>query len=226
MCKQEADAINRASDFEGRRAPYAPISALEQFFERIRDRGVPDRVDHNFLKKLNVASNNEYALLSALKFLEIVDDRGLPTHAYRRLQTTDSFQGTLSHLVETAYRSVFEVGADSWSFDDLVNYFRQASSPSQAKNAARFFRAVSHLAGIGHNRSSAREERVTQAEDEPSVASTRPPEGAPARDAVLVAKISLLDKLPPPREDWSAAEYQAICDRFLDMLRSLEPNTP
>src|SRR6266581_1433217 len=49
----------------------------------IRDRSVPEHVDHRFLQKLNVASNNEYALLSALKFLGVLDDRGRPTHAYR-----------------------------------------------------------------------------------------------------------------------------------------------
>src|SRR6059036_3164451 len=94
-------------DFEGRRAPYAPISALQKFFERIRDRSVPERVDHHFLQKLNVASNNEYSLLSALKFLGVVDEYGKPAHAYHLLQTTDRFQATLWHLVKTAYQPVF-----------------------------------------------------------------------------------------------------------------------
>src|SRR5437016_2673278 len=117
-------------DFEGRRAPYAPISALEAFFEKIRDRTPPDHVDHKFLQKLNVASNNEYSLLSALKFLGVLDDRGRPTHAYRLLQSTDRFQDTLRHLVETSYRGAFEDGIQDWSREDQVNYFRTTSSAS------------------------------------------------------------------------------------------------
>ena len=132
-----------ASDFAGRRAPYAPISSLERFFARIRDRQVPEVVDHTFLEKLNVASNNEYALLSALKFLGVLDDRGKPTHAYRLLQTTDRFEPTLRHLVETAYKPVFDAGANEWEQEDLVNFFRVSSSASQAKTRlASFQRSV------------------------------------------------------------------------------------
>ncbi|MDQ2744912.1 MAG: DUF5343 domain-containing protein, partial [Chloroflexota bacterium] len=140
-------AAIRTGDFEGRRAPYAPISALEKFFQIIRDRAVPERIDHRFLQKLRIASNNEYSLLSALKFLAVVDDRGTPTHSYRLLQTTDRFQDTLGHLVRAAYRPVFEAGAERLPDEDLVNFFRVSSSASQARNAARFFRAVCALAG-------------------------------------------------------------------------------
>jgi hypothetical protein len=42
--------IRRAGDFNGRRAAYAPISALEKFFQVIGDRAVPERVDHRFLQ--------------------------------------------------------------------------------------------------------------------------------------------------------------------------------
>jgi hypothetical protein len=37
------------------------------------------------------------------------------------------------------------------------------------------------------------------------------------------AKARLLDKLPPPDPRWSAAEYAAIMDRFLEILQHLEP---
>ena len=217
-------------DFAGRRAPYAPISALERFFGRIRDRQVPELVDHTFLEKLNVATNNEYALLSALKFLGIVDDRGKPTHAYRLLQTTDRFEPTLKHLVETAYKPVFDAGADTWPSEDLVNFFRISSSPSQAKNAARFFYAVCRLAAMRRDGVTADEstapadtgdERLNGplGEPEPGVPS---PVRQGAATELLAAKARLLEKLPPADPTWSAADYQAICDRFLAMLDSLE----
>ena len=211
-------------EFAGRRAPYAPISALERFFERIRDRGTPEQVDHRFLQKLNVASNNEYSLLSALKFLGIVDDRGRPSHVYRQLQTTDRFADTLRHLVETAYAPVFDAGAQNWEHDDLVNFFRLSSSQSQAKNAARFFLAICRLAGIATGRPAA-PARPAVEENEALV---EPGDAARAdispgiREQVLLAKAKLLEKLPAPGPEWSAEQYAAICDRFLEMLSRLD----
>jgi hypothetical protein len=219
-------------DFRARRAPYAPISALEKFFQRIRDRGVPESVDHSFLRKLNVASNNEYALLSALKFLGIVDDRGLPTHAYRLLQSSDGFRDTLRHLVETAYKPVFDAGANNWPARELVDFFRVSSSPSQSKNAARFFLAACRLAGIfetGPRDSSDNTAPTTEsAEPLPSVgfsatsAASKEGFGNREPDLSLRTKARLLEKLPAARAEWSAAEYRAICDGFLEMLRNLD----
>jgi Family of unknown function (DUF5343) len=213
-------AMNPAGEFLGRRAPYAPISALERFLDRIRDRAVPELVDHRFLQKLNVASNNEYSLLSALKFLGIVDDRGKPTHVYRRLQSTDEFQDTLRHLVETAYRPVFDMGAER-SHEDLVNFFRVSSSPSQAKNAARFFLAVCRLAGI-----EPAAETASMGAAPAVAAPERPQRSMPAAaqppDGVLAAKAALVEKLPPARPDWSAEEYRSICELFAQMMHSLD----
>lgn len=222
-----------AGDFSGRRAPYAPISALQRFFARIRDRQVPDTVDHTFLEKLNVASNNEYALLSALKFLGVVDDRGKPTHAYRLLQTTDRFEATLRHLVLTAYKPVFDAGGEDWPQEDLVNFFRVSSSASQAKNAARFFYAVCRLAGISPGDSAAETSSTPDEElggDVPTTpldhnvrAETREVDSqSPLTGELLRAKARLLEKLPAADPSWSAAEYQAVCDRFLAMLDSLD----
>lgn len=222
-----------ASDFAARRAPYAPISSLERFFARIRDRQAPEVVDHTFLEKLNVASNNEYALLSALKFLGVVDEHGKPTHAYRLLQTTDRFEPTLRHLVETAYKPVFDAGADGWTQEDLVNFFRITSSASQAKNAARFFYAVCELAKIDDSDSGGSanlpasdgskpdgEEPLNRAVNELVERGARPDFGPGIE--LLRTKARLLEKLPAADPSWSAAEYQAICDRFVAMLESLD----
>lgn len=218
-------------DFGGRRAPYAPISALEKFLERMRDRSVPEYVDHRFLRKMNVASNNEYSLLSALKFLAILDDRGRPSHAYRQLQRADSFQETLRHLVETAYAPVFEARVEQRSLDELIDFFRAESSPSQAKNAARFFLAVCRLAGIElHGPGPAAIAWTDQAAeatlDAPECAEGEAP--APEfgkradRTDVVLAKTRLLEKLPPLAGTCSPEVYRDICVAFAQMVTSLD----
>ncbi len=234
-------AAIRTGDFEDRRAPYAPISALEKFFQIIRDRAVPERIDHRFLQKLSIASNNEYSLLSALKFLGVVDDRGTPTHSYRLLQTTDRFQDTLGHLVRAAYRPVFEAGAERLPDEDLVNFFRVSSSASQARNAARFFRAVCELAGgVGAveqepevadaptteaaGRADPHSDLPAGRHSDPPVVEIAPAEHRSVHDGgvLLTTKARLLEKLPAPDPSWSAADYQSVCETFLQLLRNLD----
>jgi Family of unknown function (DUF5343) len=215
-------------DFGHRRAPYAPISALRDFFERIRGVGVPARVDRKFLQKLNVANSNEWSLLSALKFLGIVDAQGIPTHSYRLLQNTDQFEDGLLHLVETAYKPLLGVGGSHMTAHDLENYFRIASSPSQAKNAARFFREVCKMAQMNG-----------RSMDDPAETEKVPPDAlrgsaAPEifelsthrqtrfREQLVGARLRLLEKFPTMKSEWTSEECIGICDRFLHMLKLLE----
>lgn len=215
--------MSLASEYAMRRAPYAPISALREFFERMRDMSPPPRIDRRFLQKLNVASNNEWALLSALKFLGVVDEHGSPTHSYRLLQTTDQFRETLAHLVRQAYRDLFDSGLADKSMEELRNYFRVTSSPSQAKNAARFFREVCSLAGLCDARTPIADPRPSnlhQAHERVAKAGPAVSMESAAGDR-LAAKARLLEKLPPPRANWTADEYRQICDAFLRMLDHL-----
>lgn len=214
------------TDVRGRRAPYAPISALREFFARIKNVGVPSVVDRKFIQKLNVASNNEWALLSALKFLGVIDDRGEPTSAYRSLQS-DRFEETLRHLVETAYAPLLELDGLAMSVDDLENYFRVTSSPSQAKNAARFFRELVRLSGLADARRGQLREvpKETVSPGQPTVPHPQPHiagKDEDTRSLVLRAKAGLVEKLPAPRPDWTAAEYESICKSFLEMLEHLD----
>ena len=217
-----------ADEFKSRKAPYAPVSALREFFSKIRNVGVPARVDQRFLQKHNIAAGNEWSLLSALKFLGVIDRQGEPTAAYRRLLSSDQFEGTLRNLVELAYGPLFEDGGGTMTADELTNYFRVTSSPSQARNAARFFLAVSGMAGMLPSSPRSLRTPVPAAIEREKAEATSPPaspgvvSSPSTRDAVLRAKATLLEKLPAPHPAWTAAEYSAICDRFLEMLRHLD----
>jgi hypothetical protein len=211
-----------SSDYKDRKAPYAPVSAFVEFLDKIPDKSVPSHVDRTFLQKLNVAAGNEWALLSALKFLGIIDAQGTPTTEYRKLLDSEHRQETLRNLVEGAYAPLLAMGGAAMSNADLVNYFRVASSPSQARNAARFFQSVRRLAG------GARHVPVGVVPDRPTeepVVAQAPGVDRPTRDRETIlaeAKARLLEKLPAPEPGWSAAEYAAIMDRFLEILQHLD----
>ncbi len=212
-----------ASDYKGRKAPYAPVSAFVEFLDKMTDKSVPARVDRAFLQKLNVGLGNEWALLSALKFLGIIDAQGAPTTAYRHLLDAGRRQETLRALVDVAYAPLLEMGGTSMDNRDLANYFRVASSPSQAKNAARFFRSVVQLAGEPVSRAEPRRQLSQSPEANGEPARRVAPNSSGDRDTILAeAKARLLEKLPAPDPKWSAAEYAAIMDRFLEILRHLD----
>lgn len=216
----------RIIEFPGRKAPYAPVSALREFLERIRETATPVRVDRRFLQKLNIASNNEWALLSALKFLGIVDQHGVPAAQYRLLQTSDRYQETLRSLVLAAYKDLFDAGGDTMSGEDLTNYFRRTSSPSQARNAARFFQELCRLAALPRGyRAEFSPERGAASAEAHVQTEVQPLLEAPAKNAadfVLRAKATLANKLPPYHPEWSAEDYRAICGAFLAMMRELD----
>jgi hypothetical protein len=219
-----------AQDAGDRKAPYAPVSALRDFFAKIQDVTAPPKVDRLYVQKLGVASNNEWALLSALKFLGVVDEHGTPTSAYRRLQTTEGFEASLRYLVERAYAPLIAVGGLTKTDEALIDYFRITSSASQAKNAARFFREVAQLAGLKAGPRLPADPVPDQAAQGPTSSVIVPyepeqavgaPHGQPA-PSLLATKLRLLEKLPAPQAQWSAAEYEAICRHFVEMLRSLD----
>lgn len=211
-----------------RRAPYAPVSALRRFFQVIRTSAVPARVDRAYVQRLGVAHNNEWALLSALKFLGVVDERGSPTAAYRRLQTAEAFESTLQGLAEMAYESLLKVDGLGKSDEALIDYFTVTSSASQAKNAARFFREVCRMAGMhrqsqdmksspkGHD---AILDRVTTDSQQGKALIAQ---DATSESLRLAARSRLLEKLPICRPEWRADDYRAICDQFIQMLQFLD----
>lgn len=132
-----------------RRAPYAPVGALNGFLATVRNGNPPARVDVAYLRSHALARGNEWALISALKFLGVLDDRGHPTPIFRRIQgSRQATKDTLANLVLAAYQPLFEDSGAEMSMKRLKDWFAEHSSPSQAANATRFFREVCQLAGI------------------------------------------------------------------------------
>src|SRR5438270_2495028 len=101
-----------------RRPAYCSVRSFLEFLKRIQTITVPRIVDRAYLRQLRVAENNEWALLSALKFLRILDDQGHPTPAFRRLQTGE-WRAELRRLMHEAYAELMEIGGESMSQEDL-----------------------------------------------------------------------------------------------------------
>jgi hypothetical protein len=147
-----------------------------------------------------------------------VDDRGVPTERYVELQG-EGWRDALRGMVEDAYRPLIDVGGTTMAPEDLRNYFRVTSSRSQAQNAARFFREIRDLAGLG--RGPAREETAPSPE-RPAAPVERARPADPATELRLQAKLAALQLMPQRPPDWTAQEYLQLFERLLEILRNLD----
>ena len=126
---------------KGRLAPYVPVTTLRNFLERIRWVTTPKKVDKKLLDDYGIAEPNKSALLSALKFLGLIDDNGIPTSLFRKLQSSgDEFRGNLEEVIRKAYADLF-VQFDVLRSDRerICNYFATNYSPATAKKATIVF---------------------------------------------------------------------------------------
>jgi hypothetical protein len=221
----------------GRRPPYCSVASVEEFVKAIRTLGVPEVVDRRYLQRLRVARSNEWALLSALKFLGILDDRGRPTGAYRALQTSE-WRTTLGELVLSAYHDLFAVGGADRTQQQLADYFALTSSASQARNAARFFRGILELTGLERRSTTANSTPARSEDPLDEALRPAPPAADSARitspavspqsttveraDTLLRLKGEVLSWMPQSREGWTPEQYREVLDGILEILRNLD----
>lgn len=133
-----------------RKAAYVSAAALSQFLDHIRYVSTPKKVDAGLLRDYGVSEGNVFSLMSALKFLGLVDNEGKPTPAFSSLQVMgEEFVSNLREVVNTAYADLFtrlDVSRDSR--EHIRNFFSRNYSPSQSDKATVLFLDLCKEAGI------------------------------------------------------------------------------
>ncbi len=135
---------------KGRLAPYVPVTTFRTFLERIRWVTTPKKVDKKLLDDYGIPPKNQSALLSALKFLGLIDDNGTPTSDFRRLQSSGTeFRNGLEEIVRKSYANLL-VRFDALRGDRerVSNYFATNYSPATAKKATILFFELCREIGI------------------------------------------------------------------------------
>lgn len=123
------------------KAPYVSTRAIRLFLDRVRSVSTPEKVDIDRLQDYGVSPGNAPALLSALKFLGLLDSQGVPTEDFRAIQTTGAeFCQNLEQVVRRAYADVFDRFDVATAERELIrNYFARRYSVSQAESATAVF---------------------------------------------------------------------------------------
>ncbi len=111
---------------------------------------MPNKVDADLLQDYGISRGNVFALLSTLKFLNLIDEGGEPTADFGSLQTMgEEFQGNLELIIRKAYADLFSrFDLTKDSREHIRNYFARNYSASQAGKATTLFYGLCSKAGI------------------------------------------------------------------------------
>ncbi len=126
------------------KAPYIPKGWLENFFQQIK-RVRLSEVNNGIVKQYELtAPGNESKLVSALRFLKLIDDSGkLEDEKITNLKMEgEKYHTALDSILHQAYAEVFQtLDIEKATASDLRNFFigRYAFSQGQATSAATLF---------------------------------------------------------------------------------------
>jgi hypothetical protein len=132
--------------------PYATFSAFINFLNKLRDTGVPSRIDPSVFG--NASGSLSYSIISALKFLKLIDESGTPSQQLIDLVgAADDARGLrLNAIIKTSYPSLFKppVHLTSMTAGQFDEHMRQeyGVSGSTVDKVALFFIAASKIAEI------------------------------------------------------------------------------
>lgn len=132
--------------------PYATFSGLLNFINKLRETGIPGRIDASVFG--NASGSLSYSIISALKFLKLTDDNGIPTQQFIALVKApdEGRAALLKTIIEKGYPSLFKPGVDlttmtAGQFDEHMRT-EFGVTGSTVDKIALFFISASKLAAI------------------------------------------------------------------------------
>ncbi|HVJ51775.1 MAG TPA: DUF5343 domain-containing protein [Aliidongia sp.] len=136
---------------QGHTPPYVSWTTTRSFIQDLHEHGLPTRIDRSVLHKMSGASATQ--LLTALRFLELIDQDGVPSSRLNELVNaygTDQWAQALQRLVHASYAPLFELDLGSATPGHFNETFRKAFPGSDAvqQKCATFFLYIAKEAGI------------------------------------------------------------------------------
>lgn len=132
----------RAEELQKYKAPYIPPAWIEKFFD-LNQRQKIDKIDTEFVGLNIMGSGHESKIISALRFLGLIDEDGNATPKLASLRVVgDDFKKNLKTIVADGYHDLIStVVLDIAKPENLINFFVQRYDYSQAsaRGALRLF---------------------------------------------------------------------------------------
>jgi len=114
--------------------PYANvISNLRKFIDGIPSRGIPAKVDAEYLKQVGFTSYNDVAIVSVLEFIGFVGKDGKPTDDYTNFRISTKQEETMSRCLKIAYADLFKLYPDAPEREnqELVDFFTSKTTSGE-----------------------------------------------------------------------------------------------
>lgn len=132
--------------------PYVGFGSFQSFISGLKGSPLPDRIDRSVFGTMS--GGLAYGLLSALKFLSLIDGNGVPTQLLIRLTEAEGEEEktALRKVLETAYTGLFDgtVKLDRATSAQLDDHLRKTFgiSGSTVDKAASFVLAAATAADV------------------------------------------------------------------------------
>jgi hypothetical protein len=115
-------------------------------------RTTPTRIDSDYLRVNKIAPGNEYKVVGALRYLDLIDDDGKPTENSRLLKTKGAtYTLALQDIVRKAYSGIFRrLKPNEITREGIYNHFvtQGGLGAEMATKATRFLVKLCRMAEI------------------------------------------------------------------------------
>jgi hypothetical protein len=203
--------------------PYISFSQLQSVLERMRNEGVPSRVDRSYLSSWSGTAQAQF--LKAARSLDLLDEQGRPAELLKELaRDPDSRPRLISQLLHTKYPEAVALApnATQQQLSDVFNAYDGISGETTRK-AMTFYLHAAQFAGIslspffkvgraasggsGSRTGARRRPRVASAEDTPPA--TRQSQAGDLHPAI----VTLVQALPQFGDDATTKPEFSSTDR-------------
>lgn len=201
-----------------RKPPYVTFKTFENFIDKLRAGVIPSRIDKSFI---TLSGSNTSWLLSALKYLGLIEDDGTPTDALQRLVAADGDEQRklFKELCDERYDFILpEIDLSKATTGQLESLFRnKGMAGSTVTKALAFFLSLAenggyevapHIRRTGTSqRKAAPRKRKTDTPPPPPPDPVDKLEGKiPALKEKLI--VGLIEKLPPPGTEFNTEDRE------------------
>ena len=136
----------------GNTPPYVPYPSFRTLIQDLHEHGpLPSRIDRSVLTRFSGITGTQ--LLTALRFLSLIDEHGHPTDRLNELvgsYETDAWPGRVSEMLREQYAPLFSLDLASASASHFSETFRKTfqGAESVQRKAVGFFLGAAKEAGI------------------------------------------------------------------------------
>jgi hypothetical protein len=152
--------------------PYTLVTGrFEEFSERLRKTGVPDKATYSWLQSLGYTSSNDRSFIKVLKFLDFASSEGKPKERWMDFRGRN-YEEVMAEAVQESYSELFNIYPDACSKEasELNHFFSSRSTAGERTIEAKVqtFKVLCQYCDFGALGEESKEKSSTESNKNPS----------------------------------------------------------